>query len=975
MATILSSYYSNGVDLSDPSLNPVTVTGTILLGTSVLGGALYGEPGVAWDVTNQGTISGQSGAGIELLAGGTVANAASASVSGYWGVLTEGSPGTVVNYGTIAASSGAGAAGVFLLQGGSVTNQTGGLIQSLSDGVKTGALKGPGTAAGAGTVVNAGTINAGTASAGIFLLAGGSVINQQGAQVLAGGDGIEAMYGAGTVQNAGTIDGGPTNGAGIYLLFGGSVTNQAGGQILSSGDGIEAVDTAGSVMNAGTIDAGANGVGIALFAGGSVTNTASGSVSGFFGVAITGSATGSVLNTGTIAGSGIRASGVYLTGGSVTNTASGSISGYFGVAIKGTATGSVLNDGSIAGSGSAASGVYLTGGTVTNQADGQIGGNWGVIVAGAAGTVVNDGTIVGTGGTAVLLPSGYANRVVWDPGAAFSGTVDGGSPSFGSILELSAGSATSNLYGLGTQFINFATVAIDTGADWTLQGTNNAASLVAQGELTIGSAATLSASYGVSAYGANSAAAQIVVTGSGLLNAGEFVVGDQAAGSLSVTAGGTVTAADLTVGAQSTGSGTVLVSGTGSDLDVAGTLNIGTALGTGELTIGPSAVVSANEAVLRGEVLDQGGTLDPNEIDVTPGNAVVGFGTVGATGDLIVNAGSIDAQAGGGPSQTTMTVVGTVVGSDTTLAAPGTGALQIGSGATLALDGSVDASQSVDFANATGVLALGDITGFAGTIASFFSGDTIIVNGVSVASDSLDQTGHTLSLFDASSALIGTLLFDPAVTASEVAAVGGVVGPLPCFAAGTRIMTVAGEKTVESLVAGDTVRTVLGGKPQPIVWIGHRSIDCSRHPQPRQVWPVRVAAGAFGRGLPARALYLSPDHAVYADGVLIPVKYLVNGETIAQVPCDSVTYYHLELPRHDVVLAEGLPAESYLDTGDRGNFANGGRPIALYPDFSSRVWEAEGCAELIVTGPKLDAVRARLARTAGGKRAARKRAA
>ena len=57
------------------------------------------------------------------------------------------------------------------------------------------------------------------------------------------------------------------------------------------------------------------------------------------------------------------------------------------------------------------------------------------------------------------------------------------------------------------------------------------------------------------------------------------------------------------------------------------------------------------------------------------------------------------------------------------------------------------------------------------------------------------------------------------------------------------------------------------------------------------------------------------------------------------------------------LLAEGLPAESYLDTGDRGNFANGGGAVALYPDFASRVWDAAGCAPLIVTGPALEAVR------------------
>jgi len=184
-----------------------------------------------------------------------------------------------------------------------------------------------------------------------------------------------------------------------------------------------------------------------------------------------------------------------------------------------------------------------------------------------------------------------------------------------------------------------------------------------------------------------------------------------------------------------------------------------------------------------------------------------------------------------------------------------------------------------------------------------------------------------------------------------------VTTTLPCFAAGTRIATERADIAVEALRVGDRVRTLLRGKAQPVVWIGHRHIDCTRHPQPHKVWPVRISAGAFGPGQPCRDLWLSPDHAVYVIDALIPVKQLINGATIVQVPVDAVTYYHVELHRHDVLLSEGLPAESYLDTGDRWNFVNGSEPVVLYPDFSSRVWEAGGCAPLIVTGPKLDAVR------------------
>src|SRR5580704_4255316 len=77
-----------------------------------------------------------------------------------------------------------------------------------------------------------------------------------------------------------------------------------------------------------------------------------------------------------------------------------------------------------------------------------------------------------------------------------------------------------------------------------------------------------------------------------------------------------------------------------------------------------------------------------------------------------------------------------------------------------------------------------------------------------------------------------------------------------------------------------------------------------------------------------------------------------------QMPVERVTYYHLELVAHDVLLAEGLPTESYLDMRDGSNYANRCSPIWLYPDYAARMWEAFACARLIVTGPELAAARA-----------------
>jgi len=153
----------------------------------------------------------------------------------------------------------------------------------------------------------------------------------------------------------------------------------------------------------------------------------------------------------------------------------------------------------------------------------------------------------------------------------------------------------------------------------------------------------------------------------------------------------------------------------------------------------------------------------------------------------------------------------------------------------------------------------------------------------------------------------------------------------------------------------------LGDGLATVTWVGRREVDCAQHEQPTKVWPVRVAAGAFGPGRPHTELFLSPDHAVYVNEVLIPVRHLVNGSTIVQVPVARVTYHHLELQAHNVLLAQGLPAESFLDMRDGSNYANRPGPRRLYPDYSARMWEAFGCARLIVTGPELEAARASVA--------------
>ena len=193
---------------------------------------------------------------------------------------------------------------------------------------------------------------------------------------------------------------------------------------------------------------------------------------------------------------------------------------------------------------------------------------------------------------------------------------------------------------------------------------------------------------------------------------------------------------------------------------------------------------------------------------------------------------------------------------------------------------------------------------------------------------------------------------------------GVVITGAPCFGRGTMIATLDGDVAVEDLREGDLVLTV-SGEAKPLIWTGSRSVNVARHPRPENVRPVCVRRSAFSPNVPSRDLVVSPDHNVFVDGVLIPAKCLVNGRNVVLLDVETVDYHHIELASHDVVYAEGLEVETYLDTGNRTSFVNEGVVVA-HPDFASApdqnyfAWEAAGYARLVLDGPELDAARTRL---------------
>lgn len=222
-----------------------------------------------------------------------------------------------------------------------------------------------------------------------------------------------------------------------------------------------------------------------------------------------------------------------------------------------------------------------------------------------------------------------------------------------------------------------------------------------------------------------------------------------------------------------------------------------------------------------------------------------------------------------------------------------------------------DALQPTTTNSFTGVLP-GDLLGIKGVTinSATYVGTTLTLD---TSGGSFAFTNMNLASNEIPAAVTGTTTFE-----------GNSYGfiELACFAEGTRIDTLHGPMAVEALRPGMLVLTA-GGEARPIRWIGFRQVEPSCHPEPAIVWPICILADAFAPGMPRRAVRLSPDHAVLVNGSLVPVRLLVNGASIVQDDaCRSLTYYHVELDSHDILLAEGLPAESYLDTGNRGMFEN-----------------------------------------------------
>ncbi|PWK62257.1 Hint domain-containing protein [Roseicyclus mahoneyensis] len=152
-----------------------------------------------------------------------------------------------------------------------------------------------------------------------------------------------------------------------------------------------------------------------------------------------------------------------------------------------------------------------------------------------------------------------------------------------------------------------------------------------------------------------------------------------------------------------------------------------------------------------------------------------------------------------------------------------------------------------------------------------------------------------------------------------------------CFAAGTQIACAGGSTAVESLRIGERILTA-DGRTVAVKWIGRQTL--STRFAGHRAQPVRIRAGALGDGVPHADLTVTADHGMILDGLVVNAGALVNGTTITLVPLAAlparVTYYHVETADHDVILANGAPAETFVDYAGRAAFDNHAEYLALY---------------------------------------------
>lgn len=801
-----------------------------------------------------------SSGGQELVSSGGTAS--STNDYGYEGI---GSGGTVSA--TIVESSGV------LIGGGGIATGTvvksGGLIQLGGSGVNDGAVVSGG---GVAWVYASATISGAVLSGGEEILGGTTSSTNFGVQATSGGTALNTVVDTTAAQYVGT----DATTTGTVLNSGG--TQQVGGSTtwnyyysLASGTSVTmSTNLSGGVAFDTTVNSG--GDQIVSSGGTAIGTTLYGEeqvVSGGVTSATTVEAGGALLaGSSTLTGTVVLSRGLEQLGvAAVDSGTTVSAGGTQWIYDTAAATDTTLNGG-----------IQVVGGVTSSTAFGAQATSGGT----ATGTVVNSGAAeyVGFDATAngTLITSGGTQQVGGSTEWSYYYQVSSGVAGSTMSTNLSGGIVSGTILSAGTphgsgtettQIVGSGGTAIDT----TLE--SYAVQRVSAGGVASG---TTVDSGNVQAVGSGGSSIDAVVNSGGL---------EQGAGTVSATtvnSGGveTVNSGGGAINVTLNG-GVQIAGGTQSSTLLGAAALTGTASGT-VINAGGTQYVGSG-ATVAGTVIDAGGTQQIGgtttfAYDYAPGTTVsVTLGTGAASGTTVSSGGMEIVSSGGTASATTVSSGGLV---------------EVFSG------GGITGTDLLS----GGAIDLEYVTYAAGASASFDSGTDVLTVTDGGNTYTLQMGGSYTEGFQVSSAMDGSLL----VTL--------------CFYPGTRLAAEHGEVEVQDVKAGTMLRTA-DGRVMPVRWVGRSEVSLTFADKLR-VLPVRIKAGALTENVPARDLLVSPGHAIFIDGILVHAGAMVNGVTILRennVP-ETFTYYHVELESHELLLAEGVAAESFVDNMDRMHFHN-----------------------------------------------------
>ncbi len=484
----------------------------------------------------------------------------------------------------------------------------------------------------------------------------------------------------------------------------------------------------------------------------------------------------------------------------------------------------------------------------------------------------------------------------WNTGSNWQGSAVPGLADDVTIQDLSAAGALTVAFDPASTVVNSLTISAGSSKSTTLKLAPSTTLSVANG-VSLGSTSNTIFAL-ISGTGTASTSSTLAVTGGTIGGTGTIqaltgtllVSGSIVAGGASATTGIVLASAGATsfLGLTLTGSGNQ-VRGLAPATGII-------RLDAGSLTVVSSGYVAGSNiggtSVGSGTVQVNGGTLTINP-------AV----TLSSTGQFTVTSGSLDIEGGGTLGGKGVTL------SDVSGVQMSVGGVALATGSAIAFAGSTNGAKVVDNTSGGTGLANATFTGFAGS-------DQVVVTNAS-GFKVVDAT-H-VAVLNGGGGTIETLTFSgAALTTNTVISGTALTASAACYLEGTQLLTEAGGVAVEDLQIGDLVATVEG--PQPIRWIGKRAYLTRLINQHHRdaLLPVRFSAGSLADNVPVRDLFVSPEHMMMLDGVLVAAHNLVNGTTITRHDdLEVVKYFHIELPQHSVMFAEGAASAARAECSDR----------------------------------------------------------